>query len=79
MSEKPTGLRRYAEWLSRGKRTGRVAYVLDERKLPEPVSGGEWAVDPKFNAAQEILTDPSLKEVFKTAIRQGFAVVNLED
>ena len=71
----PAGMKRYAEWLSRGKRTGRIAYVLDEWKLPEPVTGGEWALDAKFNAAQEILIDPGIKEVFKTVIAEGRAVV----
>jgi hypothetical protein len=71
----PHGLKRYLEWLGRGSPTGRVAYVLNEWNLPEPVSGGEWALDSKFNAAQEILRDPSLKEVFRAAINKGVKVV----
>jgi len=69
------GLKRYFEWLSRGKRTGRVAYVLKEWDLPKPGPGAEWALDSKFDAAQELLRDPGLKVVFKAAIDKGAEVV----
>ena len=49
------GLKKYAEWMSRGRKTDRVAYVLRERDLPEPTAGAEWAVDNTFNAAEELL------------------------
>ena len=55
------GLKKYAEWMSRGRKTGRVAYVLDEWKLPEPRAGAEWAADNAFNAADELLRDPAMK------------------
>jgi hypothetical protein len=69
------GLCKYLEWLSRGKRTDRVAYVLKEWDLPKPLPGAEWQRDLKFNAAEELLAQPELKEVFKAAIKNGVAVV----
>jgi hypothetical protein len=72
----PGGLKRYIEWMARGIRTGRVAYVIDEWNLPEPIIGGEWALDSKFNAAEEILRDPDLKFIFKNAIDEGVKLVD---
>lgn len=73
--QQPVGLKRYVEWLSRGRRTGRTAYVLKEWDLPEPEPGAEWALDSKFNAAEELLRDPNLKAVFMAAIKKGMTVV----
>jgi hypothetical protein len=69
------GLKRFFEWMSRGIRTGRVAYVIDEWNLPEPVPGGEWALDSKFNVAEELLRDPEMKFIFKTALDEGVKLV----
>ena len=71
----PNGLKRYFEWTARGARTERTAYVLTEWDLPEPIPGAEWGLDSKFNAAQEILRDPAMKDVFKTAIVKGIKIV----
>ena len=71
-------LERYIEWLSRGARTGRVAYVLDRSKLPKGLPGAEWHLDTKFNVAEELLRDPPLKDVIKAAIAKGIEVVALE-
>jgi hypothetical protein len=54
--------------MSRGRKTDRIAYVMNERDLPEPKVGAEWQVDNNFNAAEELLRDPALKDVFKLAI-----------
>ena len=70
------GLRRYSEWLSRGRRPGRIAYVLKEWNLPKPVPGAEWRHDRTFNAAEEVLADPRLKDDLKAAIENGVAVVS---
>jgi hypothetical protein len=70
-----TALRKYVECLSRGRRTDRIAYVSKERNLPKPVSGAEWQRVRTFNAAEEVLANPSLKEVLKIAIDQGLAVI----
>jgi hypothetical protein len=73
------GLKKYVEWKSRGRKTDRVAYVLNEWDLPVPKAGAEWAADNTFNAAEELLRDPTMKNVFKTAIRNGSAVVVQND
>jgi hypothetical protein len=71
-------LNRYIEWMSGGRQTGRVAYALGARKLPKPVTGAQWQVDSKFNAAEELLREPSLKDVIKVAINNGIEVVAWE-
>jgi hypothetical protein len=48
--------------MSRGRRTGRLAYVLRKGNLPTPIGSAEWLLDGKFNAAEEILRDPTLKK-----------------
>ena len=73
------GLKKYVEWMSRGRKTDRVAYVLRERDLPDPTAGAEWAVDITFNAAEELLRDPTLKDAFKSAIDNGSTVVVQKD
>ena len=73
------GLKKYVEWMSRGRKTDRVAYVLNEWDLPEPTAGGEWATDNTFNAAEELLRNPALKEAFKSAIDNGSAIVVQKD
>jgi hypothetical protein len=69
------GLKKYVEWMSRGRKTDRVAYVMNERDLPGPKVGAEWQVDNTFNAAEELLRDPALKNVFKSAIDNGSAII----
>lgn len=69
-------LDRYVEWMSGGRRTGRVAYVLGARRLPKPVTGAQWQRDSKFNVAEELLRDPSLKDVVRAAIDKGVEVVD---
>jgi hypothetical protein len=56
------GVKKYVEWMSRGRKTDRVAYVLTEWDLPEPRAGAEWAADNTFDAAAELLRDPALKD-----------------
>jgi hypothetical protein len=70
-------VRRYVEWMSRGSRTGRVAYVVSERNLPMSPPGAEWQLDRNFNAAEEIARNPELKETLKAAIATGVIVVTL--
>ena len=71
----PRGLKRYVEWMTRGRRTGRTAYVLREWDLPAPLSGAEWAVDTKFNAAEELLKDPKLKATIAAVLKNGVEIV----
>jgi len=67
-------LRKYVEWMSRGRRTNRIAYVLKEWDLPPPGPGAEWQPDAKFSPADELLCNPDLKTVFKEALEKGVAV-----
>jgi hypothetical protein len=72
-------LTRYVEWMSRGRRTGRVAYVIKEWNMPPPLPGAEWQPDTKFNAAKEVLRDPDFHGVIKTALEKGAKVVSQKD
>jgi hypothetical protein len=72
-------LMRYIEWMSRGRRTGRVAYLLKEWDLPQPLPGAEWVRDSKFNAAEELLADPSLNDAYRVAIDKGIFVERSKD
>ena len=69
------GLRRYIEWMSRGRRTDRTAYVMKEWDLPAPLPGAEWQLDASFNAGDEILRDPELATVYKAALEKGAELV----
>jgi hypothetical protein len=63
------------EYGAYGKQTGRVAYVLRPSALPDPKKGFEWAEDPSFNAAEAISADGGLKNTFREAILNGYAIV----
>jgi hypothetical protein len=54
---------------------GRAAYVFHSASLPQPSNGMIWKQVNQFNAAEELLNDPSLGAVLKTAIEKGCAVV----
>jgi len=68
-------LTRYIEWMSRGRRTNREAYVLEEWDLPKPVPDAEWQLDKTFNLADELLRDPEIKTVFKAALEKGAEII----
>jgi hypothetical protein len=68
-------LKKYIEWMSRGRRTNRVAYVMKEWDLPTPVPGAEWRIDGKFSVADELLHDPELNVVFKAALEKGVEII----
>ena len=67
-------LKEYIEWMSRGRRTERIAYVTKKWDLPKPLPGAEWQLDSKFDMAQELLHDPNLKKVFKAALEDWTAL-----
>ena len=67
-------LRKYVEWMSRGPRTKRIAYVMKEWDLPLPLPGAEWQPDSKFSVADELLANPEMKAVFKEALENGVAL-----
>jgi hypothetical protein len=60
-----------------GGKSGRVAYVLMPKKLPKPQDGFEWREDVSFNAADAVLADGRLKEAFRAAVRDGYAIVDV--
>ena len=67
-------LRKYVEWMSRGRRTNRTAYVIKEWDLPLPLPGAEWQQDAKFSPSDELLNNPDLKAIFKEAVDNGAAL-----
>jgi hypothetical protein len=71
----PNKMARYIEWQSGGRLTGRAAYAIGKQNLPEPVAGAEWQIDSQFSAADEILRDPSIKDIFQAVIANGVKVV----
>jgi hypothetical protein len=70
-----TELHKFVEKGQRGEEIGRAAYVFQSSSLPQPAEGMLWHPVRSFNAAEELLSDPSLGDVFKTAIENGCAVV----
>ena len=68
-------LKKYIEWMSRGRRTNRIAYVMKEWDLPTPLSGAEWQIDQNFSVADELLKHPDLKIVFKAALEKGVEII----
>jgi hypothetical protein len=73
-----TRLQKFIEKGAYGEAANRTAYVLDVSALPRPNKGLEWQKIDSFSAAEEVLNDPGLKTVFKTAIENGFAVVEVK-
>jgi hypothetical protein len=70
-----TRLRKFIERGLYGEDPAHAAYVLDISALPRPAKGKKWQRIDSFSAAEEVLNDPTLKSVFKTAIDKGCAVV----
>jgi hypothetical protein len=67
-------LRKYIERMADGREL-RVAYAMAVMALPDPRPRAQWREDASFSAADELLTDPGLKSIFKAAIDRGFAIV----
>jgi hypothetical protein len=68
-------LSEFVEVMAYGRQTDRVAYVMEASALPTPAPGSKWQKVKNFSAGDEILNDPGLKEVFKTALEKGCATV----
>lgn len=68
-------LQKFVEIGSYGEGPARTAYALESDKLPDPQEGSQWRPVENFNAGDEILQNSQLKEVFKAAIRDGYAIV----
>jgi hypothetical protein len=71
-------LRKVIEMGNVGEKTGRVAYVLRSETLPHARAGFEWREDSSFRAADAVLADTGLKNVFSAAIKDGHAIVELK-
>lgn len=68
-------LTKLIETEANGEKTGRVAYVLEPEALPEPATGFGWQEDMSFRPGEAILEDGALKQVFRAAVRDGYAIV----
>jgi hypothetical protein len=73
-----TWLHKFVEKGQHGEETGRAAYVFQSSSLPQPAEGTLWHPVRSFNAAEGLLYDPSLEAVFKMAIENGFALVEVK-
>jgi DNA-directed RNA polymerase alpha subunit len=69
-------LKRYIEWMTRGRKTGRTAYVIHEWDLPSCLPGAEWAIDPDFNAIEELKTNRELRKTVVNVVKAGLPVVD---
>jgi hypothetical protein len=68
-------LQKFVELNAHGERSGQTAYAFNASVLPEPTRGLAWRPVAGFNAGDAVLNDPGLKQVFQTAIKQGYALV----
>jgi len=68
-------LQKFVEQGAYGERTGRTAYAFNASILPEATKGLDWRPVTGFSAADEILADPDLKQVFAAALKHGYALV----
>lgn len=68
-------LQKFVEQGAYGERPGRTAYAFNASTLPEPKKGLDWRPVAEFSAADEILADASLKQVFEAALKYGYAVI----
>jgi hypothetical protein len=73
------GLRKYVEWMTRGRRTNRIAYATSEFNVPAPLPGAEWRLAAQFNEAKELSLNPELKAVFASALNKGAELVVIPD
>jgi hypothetical protein len=67
-------LRKFLEISAGTAQTGRVAYAFDALALPEPSVGLKWQPVKDFCAANELLIEPRLEEVFQGAVKQGYVL-----
>jgi hypothetical protein len=68
-------IRKYVEWMTRGRRTNRIAYATNEFNVPAPLPGAEWQVDAQFNATTELSLNPELRTIFASALSKGAELV----
>jgi len=68
-----TRLQKFVEQGAHGVEPGRTAYA-SQAKLPPPGEHLEWKAVPSFNAADEVMRDPGLKDLFMKAMEEGCAI-----
>jgi hypothetical protein len=68
-------LQKFIEQGASGEKPGRIAYAFGPSNLPEAGKGLEWKSVSPFSAADEVMAEPGLKEVFQAAVRDGLAVL----
>jgi hypothetical protein len=71
-------LQKFVEQGPYGEKTGRTAYAFGPGNLPNAADGLEWKPVTPFSAADDVLRNAGLVEVFKAAIANGYAVVSKE-
>ena len=69
-----TRLQKFVEQGADGVEPGRTAYAFSQDKLPPPGENLEWKAVPSFNAADEVMRDPGLKDLFMKAMEEGCAI-----
>ena len=67
-------LQKFVEQGPYGEKPGRTAYTFGPGNLPEPGENLEWKPVTSFSVADELIAEPSLKVVFRLAIRNGCAI-----
>jgi hypothetical protein len=72
--EKVNRLRKYVELMPDGREL-RLAYAMSETALSQARPRSRWQEITPFSAADEVMAEPGLRDVFKAAIERGFAVV----
>jgi hypothetical protein len=68
-------LQKFIEQGAYGEKSERIAYAFGFSSLPEAVDGMIWQKIESFSAADDLLKDAGLKDVFKLAIEKGCALV----
>jgi hypothetical protein len=68
-------LQKFIEQSEYGEKPGRVAYAFEAGLLLAPAVQMTWQTVQSFSVADELIKGPGLRDVFKAAVDNGFAVV----
>ncbi|EAQ36499.1 hypothetical protein NB311A_21216 [Nitrobacter sp. Nb-311A] len=71
-------LQKFVEYNVTDDSSKRAAYAFAPERLPPPGENLEWKVVSSFNAADAIMRDTGLKDIFILAIDKGCAIVENE-
>ena len=64
-------LQMFVEYSVTSGTSKRAAYAFDPENLPPPGENLEWKAVSSFNAANEIMRDAGLKDIFILAVEKG--------